>query len=148
MSFDKPGFRGHIGEGPVAVVVIQHDPAETTDQKVRPSVVGYIRDRRSHRPAWIADAGFVGDVGKRAVMIVVIQRAFGLLPGKRHRNAGRVRKVNVQPAIAVIVEERHAAAHRFDDVSLFRTGKVLEVNSRGCRNILQLWRRARPTACP
>ena len=77
--FRQTGFCGHVRKGAIAVVVIKHDSAEAADQEVRPAVVGHVCDRRSHRPARIANAGLIGDVGKGAVMIVMVERAFRLL---------------------------------------------------------------------
>ena len=82
--FVEAGCFGDVGEGAVAVVAIEHDAAEATDDEVGEAIVVEVADGRAHGPAGIADAGLVGDVGEGAVVIVVVERAAGLLAGERH----------------------------------------------------------------
>jgi hypothetical protein len=60
----------------------------------------------------------------------MVERASCLLGRQLHRDARRSRKVDVHPSIAVVVDQRHSAAHGFDDVLLLRARQVFEANAR------------------
>ena len=53
-------------------------------------------------------------------MIVPLQRAARAFGSAAVATVGEFDEVDVEPAVVVEIEERHAAAHRFDDVLLFR----------------------------
>ena len=75
-------------------------------------------------------ARLLGHIGKRAVVIVVIERR-KRLAGLMARPVHGVDQQNVLPAIVVVVEKADAAAHRFRQV-FFPEGAVVvfEVNAR------------------
>jgi hypothetical protein len=77
----------------------------------------------------------------------VVESADALLSFDGHVDAGRIRKVNVRPAVAVIVDKDHAAAHGFDDVALRGVGGVFECDARGCCDVFQLWNRSPAALC-
>src|SRR5260370_37993769 len=85
------------------------------------------------------EGGFGGYIGKSAIVIVVEERAAGFLASEGHFHALGVREIDVRPAIAVIIDESDASAHGFDDVSLFRTGEMFEVDAGGGSNVPELW---------
>ena len=69
------GFGGDIGEGSVAVVVIENGAAVAGDVEIGIAVVIEIADRNALAVvSFAADAGFFGDVGKSSVAVVVIER--------------------------------------------------------------------------
>ena len=111
-----------------AIVAIEDDATETADSEIGATIVVVVTDRCAHGPAGIAYAGLVSDIGKGTVVIVAIEDAACLLSGESHRYAGGVGEVDVQPTIAVVVEESNASAHGFDDVLLIGTGEMLEAD--------------------
>jgi len=70
-------------------------------------------------------------------MIVMISapRAFRL---NRHVNRRRIRKINVQPTVAVVVQQQHAAAHRLHNVFALRRRSVRKLNPRFFRDVDKL----------
>src|SRR6185503_10360051 len=83
-------------------------------------------------------AGFVGDVGKSAIVIVMEKCASGLLAGKLHVHIRGIREVDIGPAVAIVIDQGHSATHRFHDVFLIWRGEMIEANSRRGSNIHQL----------
>ncbi len=128
----------HIGEGAVAIVAIEHHAGEAGDQQVGPSIVVEVSDGRAHGPAGGADAGLVSHVGESAVVIVVEERTASLDAGARHLDGLRVGEINVGPAVAIVVDERHASAHRLDDELLLGAGVMIEMDSGGGCNVDEL----------
>src|SRR5271170_4404242 len=132
-----------VGKGPIPVVAIKYDPAKAAHQQIRSAIVVVIADGYAHRPTWRGHAGPVRNVRKRSVMVVVIQRAAGLLSFQLHGNTRRTCKVDVKPAISVVVNQRHTTAHRLYDKFLFRAGKVLEMDAGRFCNVNKLRDRQR-----
>src|SRR6185312_17518938 len=95
----------------------------------------------THRPARKSDACFVGNVSEGSVMVVVKQGAAGLLALQRDRHTRRIGEVDVEPPIAVVVQQRDTAAHRFDNVTLLRAGEMRKVDSSGDSDVHKSWRR-------
>ena len=102
--------------------MVEHVAAEAGDVEIGPAVVVDVAHGAAHGEAGRSDAGFGGDVGEGAVVIVMEERASGLLALERHLYCGRVGEVNVGPAVAVVIDDQDAAAHRFHDVLLLRRG--------------------------
>src|SRR5260370_34604640 len=78
-------------------------------------------------------------MGESTIVIVVEERAAGLLGSESHFHALGVGEIDVRPAIAVIIDESDACTHGFDDVSLFGTGKMFEADAGGGGNVHELW---------
>ena len=143
-------MRGHIGKRAISVVPVQHVSAQAGQVKIRPAIVVVISNSTTHAETRRVEAGTLGYVGKGAVVIVMVERTFGLLSLERHLDCGRVRKVHVRPAVAVIVDDEDASAHRLDNVFLFRRGKMSKSDPCRLRDVDQLWNRAilaDPCAC-
>ena len=49
-------------------------------------------------------------------MVISIQGRLSFLTFKSHGDRRRIRKIDVQPAIAIEIEQGDATAHRLDDV--------------------------------
>ena len=132
------GLGRDIGKGAVTIVPIKNIPAKAGDIKVGPAIIIKISDGAAHRETGMANARFFGDVGKSPIVIVVIKRAARLftVPGHLHRR--RIGEVNIQPAIAIVVEQNHPATHRFHDVFIFRRGRMFEVNAGFFSDVFQL----------
>src|SRR5579864_7118335 len=71
-------------------------------------------------------------------MIVPVKSAAALLSLDGHLHAGSIGEINIQPTIAIVIEQDYAAAHRLHDVLLGRIGGMFKADARfGC-DILQL----------
>src|ERR1043166_7484637 len=90
------GFLGYVSESSVAVVAIENVATEAGDVKIGPAVVVVVAHRAAHRDlARSRDAGLVGHVGKRSIVIVAVECAARGLALERAFVAGGVRAVNV-----------------------------------------------------
>ena len=138
----SPACLGDIGKRAVAIVAVQDDAAETGHQHVGPAIVVVVADHGAVRPAGIRHACLVGHIGKGAIVVVMEEGAARLLPGQLHVHIGRVGEVDVRPAIAVVIDQGHSAAHRFDDVFLVGRSEVLEANFGGGSDIRELRERS------
>ncbi len=108
------GLFGHVGEGAVTVVVVEDVVAKIGDEQIVETVIIVIAHAAALPPAGARQAGLFGDVGKGAVAIVAKQIAGGMAIPQGWIEAGSVHQKNVEPAIVVVVEQRHAAAHLFE----------------------------------
>src|SRR6266496_2496271 len=74
---------------------------------------------RPRRPSAKLDAGFLGHVGERAIVVVVEQHCFRrrlfALVGVQGRT---VEQVDIQPAVVVVVEQCHTGARNLNDRAL------------------------------
>jgi hypothetical protein len=132
------GLRRHIGKCSVAIVAIENVAAQAGKVKVGPAVVVVIAHRAAHGEARRGHAGLGGDIGECAVAVVVVERAHAFFSLDGHVDAGRIGEIDVRPAVAVVVDEDHAAAHRFDDVAFGGVGGVFECDARGRGDVFQL----------
>ena len=82
-----------------------------SDQNVGPAVVVVVCDCSAHRPARIANAGAVRNVSKGSIVIVAIERTAGFFALKSHLDRGRVGEIDVQPAIAIVIQQKNTTAH-------------------------------------
>jgi hypothetical protein len=103
--------------------------AETGNDHVWPAVIVVVADGSAHGEAGRGNSRFVSDVGEGAVMVVVIERATSGLVLQRHRYRRCIGEVNVGPSVAIIVEDKHAAAHRLDNVLFVGIGDVGELDA-------------------
>ena len=118
------GSRRDIGERAVVVVVVQPICAKIRHIQIRPAIVVVVSDSNPEPPAVIGDARFGRNVGKRPIVIVVEQRRMRWcgLAGLRVER-GSVDKINVEPAIVVVVQQSDTGALRFDDDVFLRASR-------------------------
>src|SRR5947199_7832300 len=116
---DYSGFLTYIGEGAVPIVVIENVLAEISDEQVVPAIVVVVADAASLSPARVRDAGFQGNVGKRAVPIVAEQMRGGLTAFGKTFKARAVDQENIEPAVVVVVVKGDAAARGFEQIFVF-----------------------------
>ena len=128
----------HIRERSIAIVPVQNISAEASHVNVRPSIIFVIADGSAHRKTRRGNSRFVRHVRKCSVVIVVIERPSRLFAPDRHVNRRRIRKINIQPSVAIVIQQQHAAAHRFHNVFALRRRSVREFNSSSFRHINQL----------
>ncbi len=127
------GFFGEVCKRAVAIVVIETVLAVVGDVDVRPAVVVVVRGGNAEAPTLVGDAGFLGNVSERAVVIVVEEHCArrGFLPFHRG-GGGTVEKIDVQPAVVVVIEKRDAGAGCVEDRGFFgRTGAMVKLVEAG-----------------
>src|SRR5205814_456719 len=112
-------FFADVGEGAVAVVVVEDVFPEVRDEEIVEAVVIVIADADALSPAGMKQAGFGGDVGESAVAIVFEKMIGGFLAGGKTFEAPAVDEKNVQPAVVVIIVEGDAAAGGFEKIFIF-----------------------------
>ena len=120
-----------VSKGAIAVVAIEHHTLFAGDEQVGPLIIVVISNCASHCPAGITDTGLVRDVRERAIVIVSVERAFRLFALCRHLDGGRIGEKNIEPAVAIVVEEQNSSGHGFDQVFLFWRHGVLKRDA-GC----------------
>src|SRR5579864_1571013 len=117
-----------ICESTIAIVAEECAAIEISDVHVVVAIVVIVADCDTKSPAAGSrvQARLSSDVSKGAILIVVVEpglilRAIGFvrsLDGFERRAANQQ---NVGPAVVVVIEEGHPAAHRLHDVALLRT---------------------------
>ena len=127
----------HVGEGALAGVAVQPVPADPGDVDVLPAVAVDVGDAQPHAPAGMGNTGLGGDVAKRAVAQIAVESARRRLRVVRGVDRERVDEVDVQQAVAVVVEQPDAAAHRLDDVLLLGRRVVAEGDAGGFRDVAE-----------
>src|SRR5260370_1267523 len=105
-----------VGAGAVSIVVEENVFAVIGNVKIFEAIVVVIADAHALSPAGVSQAGFFGNIGERAVMVVAVEvarRCTALRQGFQRR---AVYDENVGPAIIVVIENGDAGSRRFDDV--------------------------------
>ena len=108
-----PCLLGHIREGAVAVVVVEHIFAILADVEVRPAVVVEIGDGYAQAVTGSRHAGLVCNIGKSTVAVIVVKRVACSDASAIQITA--VEKVQVRPAVAVIVENGAPGSRLFQN---------------------------------
>ena len=118
-SLSEPGFRGHVGEGAVAVVVVERVAMNAADEDVLVAVVVVVANGHAGIVAGAREARFLGDVLEGAVAVVVKQ-AVGVFRRSllKGLDIGAVGEEDIQLAVVVVVEDGDAAGHRLGRVAL------------------------------
>ena len=114
----------------MTVVVIERVCVVTRDVEIRETVIVVVAHRYTHAilaaraPTDIGRSRYVGERSVVTVAVETIREAVGLasvgLGRHRSRQLRAVRKEQIEPAVTVVVQHRHAAAHRLDEVFLRR----------------------------
>src|SRR5581483_9628404 len=135
VAASNSGFVGDIGKGSVAVVVIKNVAAVAGDVEIFETVVVVVADSHAHAVEVLrhsAKTGTFGHIGESAVRVLVVQAIPEFLAGLIRRlsvghrigELGAVGEEDIQPAVVVVIEGGHAAAHGFDQVFV-RSGGIL-----------------------
>ena len=123
----QPGGVGRVLEGPVAPVAEQGVRPPSGDEQVGVAVVVEVADR--HAVAIPAGQGGqargAGDVAEMAVPEVAEQPVLVGEPRRRWREDAPLDRVDVEPAVAVEVEQGDAAAHRLGELTGGRPAVVV-----------------------
>src|SRR6266851_5470037 len=116
VGLQDAGFFADVGEGAVAVVVVENVFSAVGDEEIVETVVIVVADADTLSPAEMQQAGFGGDVGERAIAIVLEEMICGFLACGETFEAPAVDEKNIQPAVVVVIVERDAAAGGFEKI--------------------------------
>jgi hypothetical protein len=110
------------------------------DEQIDVTVVVVVTGADALSPAFAGDTCLLRDVGKRAVAAVSIQVARRCSVGRGRRQARPVDEKDVRPSVAVVVDDRDAAAGRLENVLLgvFPTDDRACAQTGGCRQIAEV----------
>jgi len=127
----------HIGEGAVAVVVVEHVLAEVTNEKIVEAVIVIIADADSLPPAVINETSLGSYIREGAVAIILKQVRGGLLAGRKTFQPPAVHQKNIQPSVVVEIIKRDPAACGFEEifVLVFAAVDRFGIESSGTRHI-------------
>src|SRR5229473_3114309 len=103
-------FFADIGEGVVAIVVVEDIFSEVGDEEIVEAVVIVVADADSLSPAGMKQAGFGSDVSESTVAVVLEKVRSGFLASGKTFEAPAVDEENVQPAVVIVIVESGAAA--------------------------------------
>src|SRR6185437_6719222 len=108
------------------VVVVKPVLAVVADKQVGPTVVVVIGNRASVAPAIVGHAGLRRDIGKRAIVVVMEERGVRRIFLAVQRIESRsVHKIDIEPAVVIVIDEAYAGAIRLDDEVLFRRAHLV-----------------------
>ena len=110
--------RGDVGEGAVAVVVVEHVRSVVGDVQVRPAVAVVIARARAHAVPVMLNPRALRDVFERAVAAVVVQPMTRAPVNSRIRDRPAVDEEHVHPPVTVVVEEHRTRPHGLDEMFL------------------------------
>ena len=122
-----PGPRGDVGERAVAVIAVQDVGAEIAEVDVGPAVVVIVRHGDSQTERRTGHAGLLAHVTEPPSAEVLIEGVPRRPCTGCPRQHGAVGKINVNQAVAVVIERGQAGRHRLGDVvPAARSVEVLE----------------------
>ena len=129
---------GDVGEGAVSVVPVEDVGPEVVHVEVGVAVVIVIAHGDAEPVSRIADARLRRHVGELPVPFVPIERVARHRVGLRSPQWCPVEEVDVDPPVAVVVEQRESRGDVFDDVvSAAAAVGVPEVDSRLPRDVAE-----------
>src|SRR5229473_1171248 len=119
------GFFRDVLESAIAKVPIEGAAAVAADKQIELAIVIEVRDGDSHAPAKTRKTRFFSDVFEGAVRFLVVKRDHGIAAGAVTVDRRSIDDNNVLAAVAIAIEQANAAAHGFEDETLFAGGDVL-----------------------
>ena len=119
-GLEEAGAFGDVGEGAVAIVVIENVLAVVGDEEIVVAVVVVVADAAGLSPAGAdVEAGTFGDIGEGAVAIIFEEAAMRLFALRETLEAPAVDEEEIEPAVVVVVVEGQAAAGGFEKIFIF-----------------------------
>ncbi len=121
-------------------VLVQNLLPEISHQQIVVAIVVVVANAGPLPPAASHQVGLFGDIGKRAVPIVLVEMIRRLLPLWKAFQSCSIDKKYVRPAIVVVIEDCNPAAGSFDDVFFveLRAGHVSRRQPCFCGDILEV----------
>ena len=131
----QAGPIGDVLERPVAAVAIERVGSPAGDEEVGMAVVVDVADGHAVPVASLhpADAGSVARIVKRAVALVPKQSIARVGPVGPGREDASLDDVDIEPAIAVVVEQTNPAGHRLGNLAETRASIVEGESKAGLR---------------
>src|SRR5579863_5123397 len=105
-----------IGEGSVAIVVIENVLAEVRDEQIVPAIVVIVADADALSPARMRDSSLQSHVGESSVAIVAEKMRSWFVAGGEALKARSVHQKYIEPAIVVVVVEGNAASSSLEQI--------------------------------
>ena len=119
-GLEEAGAFGDIGEGSVAIVVIENVLAVVGDEQVVVAIVVVVADAAGLSPAGADfEPGTFGDIGEGAVAIIFEETAMRFLALRETFEAPAVDEEEIEPAVVVVIVEGQAAAGGFEEIFIF-----------------------------
>ena len=125
LARDQTCRTGDVLEALALLVPVEHVAAEIRQEEIRPSVVVVVPGADARGPAGAAHARRAGDIVECAVAPVSIQPVRRRrVRGVRHLVSGALLQTRaaqyqcVEPAVAVVIDQRHTGAIGLDDEAL------------------------------
>src|SRR5260221_124312 len=109
----KTRFFSHVGKCSVTIVAIKNISAILSYVKIGQTVVVIVADRDAHAVATAGDTRLVGNVSERSVPIVSVERISQRRAWIEEVTLAAIHKVDVHPAVVVVVEKCAAGAGGF-----------------------------------
>ena len=132
-------LRRDVRKRTVAIIAVKRVLAPIGDEKVQAAIVVVIAHGNALAPTGSPQAGLIGNVGEGAIVVVAIE-AVGGLRGRIFKT-GPAYDEDVQPAIAIVIQQRYAAGGCFRQIlnvllraiddGLRKAGLLRDVNQTG-----------------
>src|SRR6266404_6711127 len=121
-----PGFCSDVGEGAVAVVVIEDAAAVPGYVDVGIIVIVEVTDGYALAiMSFASESSFSGDIGEGTVAIVVVQRGAKRIGRLVNVGGSGLHEKEIHQAVLVVIEPGDASPHGFQIIFFFRLGGVL-----------------------
>ena len=112
----KAGFVSDIGKRAISVVAEKNVVSPEAAKQIIPSIIVVIANADAGLPTGTPQSRFFGDVGKRAVAVVLVQVRDRRFSGRPMRiEPISIREVDVQPSVIVVVEKGQSASLGLND---------------------------------
>ncbi len=121
-------------EGAVAAVAVEHVGAEVADEEIGGAVAVDVARRDPRPPALIGNPGGGAHLDEAPAAVVAIEAVGATLHHLAAGEAPAVDHVEVEVAVAVVVDQRQAGAARLEQVRLLRTaapGRLVDAGGDG-----------------
>ena len=135
------GGAGHVGEGAIAVVMVENAAAEAGDEQVLVAIGVVIANGAADRvellsAAGAVDAGLVGHVLEAMAAEVAEEAVAQRRPAMVTRQRRSLYQVGVQPAVTIRVEQGAAAAGKLRIVAAARAAVVADEADAPARRLI------------
>src|SRR5882762_3985834 len=126
------GLGGYVSESSIAVVVVKDGALIAGHVQTGVAVLVEVSDGDPLAiVSFATHACFVGDVGKRSIAVVVVERGAQGLWRFVNGGGGRWHEEEIHQPVLVRVEPTDAGAHSFKVVLFFRGGAILKKSDSG-----------------
>src|SRR5262249_30935399 len=118
----EPGLLSDVDEFALAVIPVKDVLSIVGHEYVVIAVVIKIAETHALAQARLCQVRVTGDVGKRSIPVIVVKMIRGFLAVVETFECRAVDHKDVGPPVVIDVDQSNAAASRFEDILLLRTG--------------------------